>query len=71
MKEILEKTYPTYPKVDKEKNTVAILYIRSDAFTTCDCGKEFALHNFSGNVYSGSCLCGKKYKLIDNKLYDN
>lgn len=51
-----------------EGETVDVIYIKSDAFTKCECGKEIGLHNFIGNEYTGGCACGKKYSLIDNKI---
>lgn len=52
-----------------------VVYIRDNAFTKCDCGKDMGLHDFSGNkTYTGKCLCGKEYILKDKKilgLFDN
>lgn len=52
----------------EEGEDIQIAYIRSDAFTKCECGKDIGLHNFSGKEYTGGCICGNTYSLIDNKI---
>lgn len=52
-----------------EDNKV-IMYINSHAFTTCDCGKEIVLSKafYGQSVYKGSCSCGKKMELLNDKF---
>jgi hypothetical protein len=48
---------------------IRVIYIRDDAFTKCECGKEMALHKFSNNTYEGSCTCGNSYKMREGKIW--
>lgn len=47
-----------------------IMYVYSDAFTTCDCGKELMLTQrvFGDFTYRGACSCGKSWALLNNKI---
>jgi hypothetical protein len=47
-----------------------IFYIRSHAFTNCDCGKEIGLaqRTFGSKKYDGSCICGKEWELLNGKI---
>lgn len=50
-----------------------VMYIYSDAFTNCDCGKGIMLSRraFADPRYTGSCKsCGKSYTLLNNKLQE-
>ena len=50
-----------------DKKTV--LYMFNDAFFECDnCGEQVALHAFRPPLYEGSCKCGTKYELKENKF---
>lgn len=46
-----------------------VVYMGNDAFTKCDCGKDLGLNRWPGAPYKGNCLCGKKFVLNNNKLY--
>lgn len=56
------------PPVSSSAKTV--MYVYSDAFTTCDCGKELMLTQqvFGDFTYRGMCSCGKSYALLNGKF---
>lgn len=47
-----------------------VMYAYSDAFTTCDCGKDLMLsqRGFGDTVYRGACSCGKSWALSNGKI---
>lgn len=47
-----------------------IMYVYSDAFTTCDCGKDLMLTQrvYGDNTYRGICSCGKSWALLNGKI---
>lgn len=51
-------------------DTKVIMYIYSDAFTKCDCGKDIMLSKtvYGSNKYTGSCSCGRKMELLNGKF---
>lgn len=55
------------PPVSSSKT---VMYVYSDAFTTCDCGKELMLTQraFGDFTYRGMCSCGKSYALLNGKF---
>lgn len=48
----------------------SVTYIYADALTECDCGATMVLTQtaYGNSTYKGSCLCGKKWELLNNKL---
>ena len=51
-------------------NIKMIMYVYSDAFTKCDCGKDIMLSkkSYDSNKYTGSCECGKQMELLNGKF---
>lgn len=51
-------------------NNKTILYVYSDAFTTCDCGKDLMLTQkiYANATYTGICSCGKYWKLLNGMI---
>lgn len=50
-----------------------IMYVYSDAFTTCDCGGNLKLsvRRYGSDLYEGSCPdCKKKYEMFLNKIME-
>lgn len=47
-----------------------VVYIRDNAFTKCDCGKDLGLVAFTPGQYQGKCLCGKRFRLQNNKIWE-
>ncbi len=54
----------------KALNHRTVIYMYSNAFTTCDCGNELVLaQTIVGDpVYRGNCECGKRFELFNNLL---
>lgn len=50
-------------------NQQMIMYMYSDAFLKCDCGKDMMLsrRSYGSSKYTGSCLCGKEWELLNGK----
>lgn len=48
-----------------------VTYMHGNAFTDCDCGKELFMAQtvYNDPSYTGICDCGKKFKLLNNKIY--
>lgn len=53
-----------------QTNNKVIMYIYSDAVTKCDCGKELILSQraYGNKKYTGSCSCGLRWELLNNKI---
>lgn len=48
----------------------SVLYVYSDAFTNCDCGKDLMLTQrvYGDKTYRGECSCGKRWALLNGKF---
>lgn len=52
-------------------NLKVVMYVYADAYFTCDCGckhTKLTQHIFGNQTYTGQCVCGKKYELLNGKF---